>query len=247
MHSVGVIPARYGSKRLPGKPLALIGDKPMIQHVWDSANQAETLDELIVATDDDRIFQVVNEFGGKAVKTSSEFRSGSDRIGAVVGDMKVDVVVNIQGDEPFIEPSIIDDLVRTFEEPNVVMSTPVRRSDEEDDLSNPNIVKVEIDDNWDALNFSRSPISGSVNSSFPHEWIHIGVYGYTHEFLMKYVSLEQTPREISENLEQLRAIENGYKIRLIETSYHAFPIDTEVDLERANKLMNKLAMERTEG
>ena len=235
MHSVGVIPARYGSKRLSGKPLALIGNKPMIQHVWESANQAQTLDELIVATDDERIIQAVRDFGGKAVMTPSDSESGSDRVGAAVRNMNVDVVVNIQGDEPFIESSIIDDIVRSFEEPNVVMSTPVRKSDKDDDLSNPNIVKVVMDENWNALNFSRSQISD--------EWIHIGIYGYTHEFLMKYIALERTPREISESLEQLRVIEHGYKINLVETNYHAFPIDTEADLERANNLM----MERAEG
>ena len=235
MHSVGVIPARYGSKRLPGKPLALIDNKPMIQHVWESANQAETLDDLIVATDDDRIIQAVVKFGGKAVMTPSDLQSGSDRIGEVVRNMNVDVVVNIQGDEPFIDFSIIDDIVRSFEDPNVVMATPVRKSDENDDLSNPNIVMVDMDENWNALNFSRDQISV--------EWIHIGVYGYTHEFLMKYIALEQTPREISESLEQLRVIEHGYKIKLIESSYHAFPIDTEADLKRANNLM----MEKAEG
>lgn len=235
MHSVGVIPARYGSKRFPGKPLALIDNKPMIQHVWESVTKAETLDELIVATDDERIIQAVKEFGGKAIMTPSEIQSGSDRIGAVVENMSVDIVVNIQGDEPFIDSSIIDDIVRSFEDPNVVMATPVRKSDEDDDLSNPNIVKVDMDENWNALNFSRSQISD--------EWIHIGVYGYTHEFLMKYIALEQTPREISESLEQLRAIEHGYKIKLIESSYHAFPIDTEADLKRANNLL----MEKVEG
>ena len=229
MHSVGIIPARYGSKRLPGKPLALIGNKPMIQHVWEGAIQAKSLDELIVATDDDRIFQTVREFGGKAVMTSLKFESGSDRIGAVVKDMNVDLVVNIQGDEPFIESSIIDDIVKSFDEPKVAMSTPVRKSDEDDDLSNPNLVKVEMDDNWNALNFSRNQNLG--------EWIHIGVYGYTHEFLMQYIALEQTPREISESLEQLRVIEHGYKIKLVETNYHAFPIDTEADLKRANNLI----------
>jgi len=235
MHSVGVIPARYGSKRLPGKPLTLIDNKPMIQHVWESANQAETLDDLVVATDDDRIIQAVVKFGGKAVMTPSDLQSGSDRIGEVVRNMNVDVVVNIQGDEPFIDFSIIDDIVRSFEDPSVVMATPVRKSDENDDLSNPNIVKVDMDENWNALNFSRDQISV--------EWIHIGVYGYTHEFLMKYIALEQTPREISESLEQLRVIEHGYKIKLIESSYHAFPIDTEADLKRANNLM----MEKAEG
>ena len=235
MHSVGVIPARYGSKRLPGKPLALIGNKPMIQHVWESAYRARSLDDLIVATDDDKIFQAVVKFGGKAVMTASELESGSDRIGAVVKDMKVDLVVNIQGDEPFIEASLIDDIVRSFDDPNVYMSTPVRKSNEDDDLSDPNIVKVEMDENWNALNFTRNQNSA--------EWIHIGVYGYTHEFLMQYIAFEQTPREISESLEQLRVIEHGYKIKLVETNYHAFPIDTESDLKRANDLM----LDKTEG
>ena len=240
MRSIGVIPARFASKRLPGKPLLLIDNKPMIQHVWERASQCSNLDELIVATDDGRIYDKVTEFGGKAVLTSSELKSGSDRAAEAVKEMTADVVINIQGDEPFIEPALIDNLVETFADGDSVMATAVRISDENDDLQDPNIVKVTRDENWNALSFSREMIASGADSSVPEQLIHIGIYGYSSDFLMKFRELEQTPLELTERLEQMRAIEHGFKIKLLQTTYHSFSVDTEEDLIKANDLVNNL-------
>ena len=240
MRSIGVIPARFASKRLPGKPLLLIDNKPMIQHVWERASQCSNLDELIVATDDGRIYDKVTEFGGKAVLTSSELKSGSDRAAEAVKEMTADVVINIQGDEPFIEPELIDNLVEMFADGDTVMATAVRLSDENDDLQDPNIVKVTRDENWNALSFSREMIASGADSSVPEQLIHIGIYGYSSDFLMKFRELEQTPLELTERLEQMRAIEHGFKIKLLQTTYHSFSVDTEEDLIKANDLVNNL-------
>ena len=240
MRSIGVIPARFASKRLPGKPLLLIDNKPMIQHVWERASQCSNLDELIVATDDGRIYDKVTEFGGKAVLTSSELKSGSDRAAEAVKEMTADVVINIQGDEPFIEPELIDNLVEMFADGDRVMATAVRLSDENDDLQDPNIVKVTRDENWNALSFSREMIASGADSSVPEQLIHIGIYGYSSDFLMKFRELEQTPLELTERLEQMRAIEHGFKIKLLQTTYHSFSVDTEEDLIKANDLVNNL-------
>ena len=240
MRSIGVIPARFASKRLPGKPLLLIDNKPMIQHVWERASQCSNLDELIVATDDGRIYDKVTEFGGKAVLTSSELKSGSDRAAEAVKEMTADVVINIQGDEPFIEPELIDNLVEMFTDGDTVMATAVRLSDENDDLQDPNIVKITRDENWNALSFSREMIASGADSSVPEQLIHIGIYGYSSDFLMKFRELEQTPLELTERLEQMRAIEHGFKIKLLQTTYHSFSVDTEEDLIKANDLVNNL-------
>ena len=240
MRSIGVIPARFASKRLPGKPLLLIDNKPMIQHVWERASQCSNLDELIVATDDGRIYDKVTEFGGKAVLTSPDIKSGSDRAAEAVKEMTADVVINIQGDEPFIEPALIDNLVEMFADGDTVMATAVRLSDENDDLQDPNIVKVTRDENWNALSFSREMIASGADSSVPEQLIHIGIYGYSSDFLMKFRELEQTPLELTERLEQMRAIEHGFKIKLLQTTYHSFSVDTEEDLIKANDLVKKL-------
>ena len=240
MRSIGVIPARFASKRLPGKPLLLIDNKPMIQHVWERASQCSNLDELIVATDDGRIYDKVTEFGGHAVLTSSELKSGSDRAAEAVKEMTADIVINIQGDEPFIEPALIDNLVEMFTDGDTVMATAVRLSDENDDLQDPNIVKITRDENWNALSFSREMIASGADSSVPEQLIHIGIYGYSSDFLMKFRELEQTPLELTERLEQMRAIEHGFKIKLLQTTYHSFSVDTEEDLIKANDLVNNL-------
>ncbi len=245
MRSIGVIPARFDSKRFPGKPLALINNKPLIQHVWQRAKMATLLDDVIVATDDERILSKVEEFAGKCVMTSSDIRSGSDRVAEVAKDSQVDIVLNIQGDEPFIEPALIDDVVGVFDNHGTEMVTAVRRADAEDDILNPNLVKVVFDKDWNALNFSRTPITNNQDNSSPEYWIHLGIYGYTREFLLKFATMDQTPLELSESLEQLRAIENGYWIRLIDTTYKSFPIDTESDLNRANEEFEKYVLERS--
>lgn len=240
MRSIGVIPARFTSSRLPGKPLLLIDDKPMLQHVWEQASRCSNLDELIVATDDARIYDKVTEFGGNVVLTSSDLKCGSDRVAEAVKGMDVDVVINIQGDEPFIETALIDNLVELFNDSDTVMATAVRLADEKDDLANPNIVKVERDDDSNAISFSRVVITSEGESSAPEQLIHIGIYGYTSDFLMKFRELEQTQLELAERLEQMRAIEHGYKIKLLQTTYHSLSVDTEEDLIRANEFARNL-------
>ena len=245
MRSIGVIPARFDSKRLPGKPLALIDNKPLIQHVWQRAKMATLLDDVIVATDDERIFNIVEEFGGNCMMTSSDIKSGSDRVAEIAKDSQADILLNIQGDEPFIEPALIDDVIGAFDIQGTEMVTAIRRADAEDDIQNPNLVKVVFDKDWNALNFSRSPIANDQENSSADHWIHLGIYGYTRDFLLKFSAMNQTPLEISESLEQLRVIENGYKIKLIETTYKSFPIDTESDLRRANEEFGKFALAET--
>ena len=240
MRSIGVIPARFASTRLPGKPLLLIDDKPMLQHVWEQASRCSNLDELIVVTDDSRIYDKVTEFGGNVVLTSSDLKSGSDRAAEAVKGMDVDVVINIQGDEPFIEAALIDDLVELFNDNDTVMATAVRLADENDDLSDPNVVKVERDDDSNAISFSRAVITGEGDSSTPEQLIHIGIYGYTTDFLMKFRELERTPLELTERLEQMRAVEHGFKIKLLQTTYHSLSVDTEEDLIRANDFERNL-------
>ena len=241
MRSIGVIPARFASTRLPGKPLLLIESKPMIQHVWERASRCSKLDELIVATDDDRIYERVTEFGGKAVLTSPDLKSGSDRAAEAVRELTADVVINIQGDEPFIEPALIDNLVEMFNDGAAVMVTAVRFSDENDDLADPNIVKVKRDENWNALSFSREMLFSETDSSVSGQLVHIGIYGYRHDFLMNFKELEQTPLEITERLEQMRAIEHGFNINLLQTTYHSFSVDTEEDLVKANDFAQKFS------
>lgn len=240
MRSIGVIPARFASTRLTGKPLLLIDDKPMVQHVWDQASRCSNLDDLIVATDDVRIYDKVTEFGGKVVLTSTDLKSGSDRAAEAVKGMNFDIVINIQGDEPFIESALIDNLVDLFDDNNTVMATAVRLADEKDDLTNPNVVKVERDDDSNAISFSREVITSEGESSAPEPLIHIGIYGYTTDFLMKFRDLERTPLELTERLEQMRAIEHGFKIKLLQTTYHSLSVDTEEDLIRANEFANNL-------
>ncbi len=240
MRSIGVIPARFASTRLPGKSLLLIDKKPMIQHVWESAKLSSNLDDLVVATDDVRILEKVTEFGGKAVLTSPDLKSGSDRAAEAVKGMGADVVINIQGDEPFIDPLLIDKLVDMFKDSGVVMATAVRLSDENDVISDTNIVKVKRDENWNAVAFSRELIT-SVADSLQHEYlIHIGIYGYSSDFLTQFTSLKQTPLELTENLEQMRAIEHGFKIKLLQTTYHSLSVDIESDLAKANAHAKKL-------
>lgn len=247
LHCVGIIPARYYSSRLPGKPLALIEDKPLIQHVWERASKSQTLDSLLVATDDERIMQAVKEFGGECMLTSPDAPTGTDRVAEAVRNIDTDVVINIQGDEPFISPMLIDDLAGVFDDLEVLMATPVRKSDAEDDLNDSNSVKVVFDNNGNAIYFSRSPIpfyrdnadAEDSTGNGGHHWIHIGLYGYRKEFLLDLPTLSQTPLELAENLEQLRVIEHGFPIRVIQTEFKSVPVDTPEDLEIAADMYRK--------
>ena len=223
-----VIPARYASTRLPGKPLALIAGKPMIQHTYMRACEAEEPDDVIVATDNEKVYDTVTGFGGKAVMTSPDHPSGTDRLAEVAMQYPdVDVIINVQGDEPMIDPDIIDRLAKAFEGKS--------------EYNDPAAVKVVTDDNGYALYFSRSLIPYPRNEiEGMRVYKHVGVYAYRRDFLLQYAALEPTMLEKVEGLEQLReqlrALENGYKIKVLESDFQGIGIDTPEDLEAINKL-----------
>lgn len=243
MKAIGVIPARYASTRFAGKVLADLAGKPVIQHVWERASQATKLDTVIIACDDERILKAAKDFGAQAVLTSRDHASGSDRIAEAVASIDTDIVVNIQGDEPLIEPTVIDDLVQAlFDDSSCVMATVIKKLDDIQELQDPNVVKVTIDKNGCALYFSRSEIpfnrekNGAKNIQY---YKHLGLYAYRKEFLAVYTKLPRSHLEEIEQLEQLRALEAGYKIKTIETTTDTIGIDTRQDLEKVAALLKK--------
>ncbi len=241
MNIVGIIPARYGSTRLPGKPLADLGGQPLIQHVYERARRA--LAHVIVATDDRRIINAVEAFGGSAVMTRADHRCGSERVAEVAATLDVEIVVNIQGDEPFIDPMMIEEIVAPLlADPDVLIATASRAILSEADLQNPNVVKVVTDQHGHALFFSRSLIPYPHHREFCRWREHVGLYVYRKPFLLKYVRWPPTPLEQAESLEQLRILEHGFRIRVIETERgHGAPcVDTPEDLARANEYLNKM-------
>ncbi len=241
MKAVGVIPARYSSVRFEGKVLADIRGKPMIQHVWESAKKAKALDGLIVACDDERIMKVVKGFGGEVVMTAKGHGSGTERIIEVVADLEVRVVVNVQADEPLIHPSMIDDVAYPLlHSKDLVVATLMKRIEQEEEMADPNVVKVVVDKKGRALYFSRCPIP-FVRDDEPGmrvHYKHIGLYAYTKDFLFTYKKLSPTRLEELEKLEQLRILENGYPIRVMETKHESIGVDTREDLERVCALLD---------
>ncbi|MCX6338363.1 MAG: 3-deoxy-manno-octulosonate cytidylyltransferase [Candidatus Aureabacteria bacterium] len=240
LSAVGIIPARYGSSRLPGKALEAIGGKPLVQLVCESAMKARCIDRVVVATDDQRIVDAVTRFGGKAVLTSPEHRSGSDRIAEAAAGIDCDIVVNIQGDEPMIRGETIDAVVSALVgEPllNVAtVATPLTGAHDADD---PNIVKVVRDLQGNALYFSRARIPYTRDDARGNgcSLKHIGLYAYRKEFLLRFTRWPQTELELREKLEQLRILEHGVSIRVLETPYDSIGVDTPEDLERVRKLL----------
>lgn len=244
MKFVAIIPARYGSSRFPGKPLALLGGEPVISHVCRRAAMALGADNVLVATDDDRIAAAVNEYGGRAVMTSTEHRSGTDRIAEALerSGVEADVVINVQGDEPFVHPEQLKALMACFDRPEVKIATLVRPWPEDADatpLTNPNIVKVVVDDNGNALYFSRSLIPfRRADVTTPIEYLtHVGVYAYRADVLRRIVTLPRSPLEQAESLEQLRWLQAGYTIATARTGHQTVGIDTPADLERAERFL----------
>jgi 3-deoxy-manno-octulosonate cytidylyltransferase (CMP-KDO synthetase) len=237
---IGIIPARYASTRFPGKPLALIQGKPMIQRVYEQASKV--LDMVYVATDDERIFKAVKEFGGRVIMTSATHTSGTDRCAEAVllvekelGEL-FDVVLNIQGDEPFIEPQQISLLMECFEQPQTQIATLVKKALLPEEVFNPNRPKVVIGTDWQALYFSRSPIP-FIRGAEKEDWLlsenfylHIGLYAFRKDVLLDVTRLPPSSLEKAESLEQLRWIENGFHIVVRETTYDSFGIDTPEDL-----------------
>jgi len=254
MTSLGIIPARYAASRFEGKVLANIGNKPMIQHVWERAKKAHSLDDLIIAADDDRIIKAVEAFGGKALFTSKSHPSGTDRLREIANPLDVDIVVNIQADEPLLDHSMVDSLVDTLRnDQDIVMASLMKEIENIEDINNPNLVKVVVDKNDFALYFSRSPIpfirdseyilneqAGCVASDNKYKFHkHIGIYAYTKDFLFTFANLPPSSLEKYEKLEQLRALENGYRIKMVETKYDTIGVDTPEDLARARETLCK--------
>jgi 3-deoxy-manno-octulosonate cytidylyltransferase (CMP-KDO synthetase) len=243
MHVIGVIPARYASTRLPGKALREIGGKTMIQRVYERCADARALDALYVATDDGRILQAVQAFGGRAVMTSPDHASGTDRIAEAVQSLPADIVVNIQGDQPFLDPVMIEEVVQPFlAEPRLQMATLRHRIDEAEDLHDPAVVKVVVDLDGFALYFSRARIP-YPQKNVPHDvYEHVGLYAYRRDFLLKIAQSLPTTLERVESLEQLRVLQYGHRIRVVETrcldhALSGFSVDTPQDLERAERML----------
>lgn len=237
-----VIPARYASTRLPGKPLSMIAGKPMIQHVYERACQAQLPNEVVVATDNELVEKAVLDFGGKAVMTSPDHPSGTDRLAEVaLMYPDVDVIVNVQGDEPMIPPEVIDRLAEAFNgDADLNMATMKVVMDEED-YENPAAVKVVTDQQGYALYFSRSLMPYQRNKPEGFKvFKHVGIYAYRRNFLLKYAALAPTPLEKAESLEQLRALENGYKIKVLESDFQGIGVDTPEDLAAVNALFEKM-------
>ncbi len=245
LHTIGLIPARYASTRLPGKALCSILGKPMIQRVYERAKLARTLDAVCVATDDSRIADVVVAFGGQAIMTSPDHPSGTDRLAEAVQAMDAQIVVNIQGDQPFLDPIMIEEAVQPLlDDPTLEMSTLMHPIDRDDDLQDPAVVKVVTDCAGNALYFSRSLIPFPQKQVAHQVYEHVGLYVYRRDFLLKLAKLPPTLLERIESLEQLRVLEHGYRIRVVEThcqdnAFSGFSIDTAADLERAEQMLRE--------
>lgn len=240
---IGVIPARYASTRLPGKPLADICGKPMIQHVYERCKKSSLLTDLIVATDDNRIKEAVEGFGGKVLMTSPEHCCGTDRIAEVAEILNLsddDIILNIQGDEPLIEVDIIDRIIKGLADNNVYMATAATKSEDLAELEDKHTSKVVFDKDNFALYFSRSPIPFTKKQEHKIDnYIQIGIYGFRKDFLMKFSKLPKSKLELAESLEHLRALENGHKIKVVEVDFKGIGVDTPADLEKARELVNK--------
>jgi len=235
---LGVIPARFASSRFPGKVLVPISSKPMLQHVYERASQARYLTSTIIATDDPRVFEAARLFGAQVRMTRPDHVSGTDRVAEVASAHDAEIVVNIQGDEPLIDPAAIDAAILPLEHnPEVVMATLKKEIQNLREVVDSNVVKVVTDRAGDAIYFSRCPIPFGREGHQPRHFKHIGLYVYRRNFLLEYSRLPVGPLEEAERLEQLRAIENGFKIRVVETEYESVGVDTPADLERVAELI----------
>jgi 3-deoxy-manno-octulosonate cytidylyltransferase (CMP-KDO synthetase) len=245
---VGIIPARFASTRLMGKPLAEIGGKPMIQHTWLSAKKAKLLDKVVIAVDDDKVFQVAKNFGAEVYMTPKDVASGSDRIAIVAAKIpEATIIVNIQGDEPFIKGKMIDEAIEPLLfDKKVSLSTLAKRITTVDEMKSPSVVKVVFDYNNYAMYFSRSPIPFARDARTNLERIenaemykHVGLYVYRKEALLKFTSLKPTDLEQTEKLEQLRFLEHAFKMKIVVTEFDSLSVDTPKDLELARMYYEK--------
>lgn len=246
MTAVGIIPARYASSRFPGKPLAKILGKPMIQWVYERAIGSRRLDQVIVATDDHRIYNTVRAFGGQVEMTSPKAANGTERVAEVARKLNSELIVNLQGDEPTIDPAMIDQLVDLLlATPSAVVGTLVRKIEQSADLMNPNIPKVVVDNDFHALYFSRSPIPFCRDEMAKEKWLtqadyyqHIGMYIYRRNFLLQLVTMPLSKLEQIEKLEQLRVLENGYKIKVAVTQGRSLGVDVPEDIQKVEAYLS---------
>jgi 3-deoxy-manno-octulosonate cytidylyltransferase (CMP-KDO synthetase) len=244
MNCYAVIPARYASSRFPGKPLAMLAGKPILQHVWERVQQSKLFDEVFIATDDMKISAVAQDFGAIVMLTDSDLPSGTDRVAAVAEFLEPDsVILNVQGDEPLISAKALSALLQVFEDEEVLIASLMTGFSSEDDIHNPNMVKVVLDASGNALYFSRSPIPYNRDRIKSLKYLrHIGVYGFRYAALMRFVSLPPGKLEGLEQLEQLRALEHGIPIRMVYSDYQGIGIDTPEDLERVSKTIQEGTM-----
>ncbi len=241
MKSIIVIPARYGATRFPGKSLARINGRPMIQWVWEAANRSRLTEQVVVATDDDRIADVAAKFGADVIMTKKSHRSGTDRIAEVADKISAQLYINVQGDEPLLSSAAVDDLIRgMMESPRVPIGTLVHRIESEAEWRSPEVVKVVCNRHNEALYFSRSPLP--FQRAFDRKarlLRHVGIYAFRASALATFVSLKPSPLEIAESLEQLRALEHGMTIQVIETKYRCLGVDTPADLVRVEAALRQ--------
>jgi 3-deoxy-manno-octulosonate cytidylyltransferase (CMP-KDO synthetase) len=255
MNIVCVIPARFASQRLPGKPMLKIGSAPMIEWVYNRACKVQRFDKVIVATDNQTIYDHIISIGGQVIMTPEDLPSGTDRVAYVARDIDADIFLNLQGDEPLITPDVLDKVCTAFNDPEVRMATPVTKIKSVADLTDPNLVRVALDRDGNALYFTRSIIPYHRDLEDYEEWLanfdffkHIGIYAYKKAFLMDLTELAPGKLERVEKLEQLRVLENGYKIRAVITEYQSRSVDTEEDLIEMNKYIadHHLTMEEVD-
>ncbi|KPJ70240.1 3-deoxy-manno-octulosonate cytidylyltransferase [candidate division WOR-1 bacterium DG_54_3] len=234
--ATGIIPARYYSQRFPGKPLALIQGKPMIERVFERALTAKFLEQIIVATEDERIAQAAHKIGAKVQMTSPHHNSGTERVAEVAKKVKTPLIINIQGDEPLVKGQMIDSLILALQDEFIPMVSLMAKIHDLNLLRDTNTVKVVIDKDSFALYFSRSPLPFQASDFF---YQHIGIYGYQRDFLLRYINLEPSRLEKTESLEQLRALEHGYRIKMIETQSPTLSVDTPSDIIKLEEFLKK--------
>ena len=249
MKKIVVIPARLNSTRLPNKVLLDLGGKSVVQRVYEQCLKAKNIDEVYIATDSIKVKDSCLNFSNNIILTDKNHQSGTDRIAEAISDIESDIIINVQGDEPFIQPSLIDKLANSFDDNSTLMSSVMHKISKVADLKNPNVVKVTVDSSSNAIYFSRSIIPhhrDEWESLLNHHtdipsplrfYRHLGIYGYTKEFLIEYSQMPQSYLERIEKLEQLRVIENGYKIKMIETDYNSIGIDTQEDYIKALEMI----------
>jgi 3-deoxy-manno-octulosonate cytidylyltransferase (CMP-KDO synthetase) len=243
--AVAIIPARYDSKRFPGKPLAPLAGVPLIVRVMQAARKSRRISDVMVVTDDERIVHAVVRYNGQAFLSKKEHATGSDRVAEIAEKLDYDYIVNLQGDEPFLPPDVIDTVVEALDSPEVVMSSACSPTKEPSEADNPNVVKVVMDSKGDALYFSRSriPYLRADDGLAAPVYRHIGIYGFKRDFLLKFAFYERTPLEISESLEQLRALEHGHKIRVLTVKSEFAGIDSPEDLVRVERILIEQGIE----